>query len=60
MLNEHRDGVVDNSRRLWTILIFMVWHAIFVEDAGAGDHRSRLSGSPVAVLPATHRAARRT
>ena len=31
MLNEHRDGVVDNSRRLWNVLIFMVWHGIFVE-----------------------------
>ncbi|MDL9937359.1 asparagine synthase (glutamine-hydrolyzing) [Gordonia sp. ABSL1-1] len=31
MLDEHRDGVVDNSRRLWTVLMFMVWHGIFVE-----------------------------
>ncbi|GGB18877.1 asparagine synthetase B [Gordonia jinhuaensis] len=31
MLTEHRDGVVDNSRRIWTVLIFMVWHGIFVE-----------------------------
>ena len=31
MLTEHRAGVVDNSRRLWTVLIFMVWHGIFVE-----------------------------
>ncbi|NMO03368.1 asparagine synthase (glutamine-hydrolyzing) [Gordonia sp. TBRC 11910] len=31
MLNEHREGVVDNSRRLWTILIYMIWHGIFVE-----------------------------
>ncbi len=31
MLDEHRAGTVDNSRRLWTVLVFMVWHAIFVE-----------------------------
>ncbi|TSD98534.1 asparagine synthase (glutamine-hydrolyzing) [Gordonia rubripertincta] len=31
MLNEHREGVVDNSRRLWTVLVFMIWHGIFVE-----------------------------
>lgn len=31
MLDEHREGVVDNSRRLWTLVIFMVWYAIFVE-----------------------------
>lgn len=31
MLDEHRTGVADHSRRLWTVLIFMLWHAIFVE-----------------------------
>lgn len=31
MLEEHRTGVSDHSRRLWTVLIFMLWHAIFIE-----------------------------
>jgi asparagine synthase (glutamine-hydrolysing) len=31
MLDEHRSGANDHSRRLWTVLIFMLWHAIFVE-----------------------------
>lgn len=31
MLEEHRSGTSDHSRRLWTVLIFMLWHAIFVE-----------------------------
>jgi asparagine synthase (glutamine-hydrolysing) len=31
MLDEHRSGTRDHSRRLWTVLIFMLWHAIFVE-----------------------------
>ncbi|QLL05548.1 asparagine synthase (glutamine-hydrolyzing) [Mycobacterium vicinigordonae] len=31
MLDEHRVGTSDHSRRLWTVLIFMLWHAIFVE-----------------------------
>lgn len=31
MLNEHRAGASDHSRRLWTVLAFMVWHGIFVE-----------------------------
>lgn len=31
MLDEHRNGVSDHSRRLWTVLIFMLWHAIFIE-----------------------------
>ncbi|APT87219.1 asparagine synthase (glutamine-hydrolyzing) [Corynebacterium flavescens] len=31
MLKEHRDGVSDHSRRLWTVISFMIWHGIFVE-----------------------------
>ena len=31
MLKEHRGGVSDHSRRLWTVLSFMIWHGIFVE-----------------------------
>ena len=31
MLDEHRMGPVDHSRRLWTVLILLLWHAIFVE-----------------------------
>lgn len=31
MLQEHRNGVSDHSRRLWTVLAFMVWHGIFIE-----------------------------
>ncbi|MCH9734811.1 MAG: asparagine synthase (glutamine-hydrolyzing) [Actinomycetia bacterium] len=33
MLDEHRGGETDHSRRLWTMLIFMLWHAIFVEQS---------------------------
>ncbi|MFI1918699.1 asparagine synthase (glutamine-hydrolyzing) [Nocardia sp. NPDC020380] len=32
MLEEHRTGPLDHSRRLWTLLIFMIWHGIFVEN----------------------------
>lgn len=31
MIDEHRCGTSDHSRRLWTVLIFLLWHAIFVE-----------------------------
>ena len=31
MLDEHRLGESDHSRRLWTVLIFLLWYAIFVE-----------------------------
>jgi asparagine synthase (glutamine-hydrolysing) len=29
--SEHRLGGADHSRRLWTVLIFLLWYAIFVE-----------------------------
>ncbi|WKD58965.1 asparagine synthase (glutamine-hydrolyzing) [Corynebacterium caspium] len=32
MLAEHRQGVADHSRRLWTVLAFMIWHGIFIEE----------------------------
>jgi asparagine synthase (glutamine-hydrolysing) len=32
MLEEHRNGTLDHSRRLWALLVFMLWHGIFVED----------------------------
>ena len=31
MLDEHRSGKGDHSRRLWTVLIFILWHSIFIE-----------------------------
>ena len=31
MLDEHRSGPFDHSRRIWTLLVFMLWHGIFVE-----------------------------
>jgi asparagine synthase (glutamine-hydrolysing) len=32
MLDDHRAGRGDHSRRLWTLLVFMIWHGIFVEN----------------------------
>ncbi len=31
MLDEHRSGPRDHSRRIWAVLVFMLWHGIFVE-----------------------------
>ena len=31
MLDTHRAGETDHSRRLWTVLIFLLWHAVFVD-----------------------------
>lgn len=30
-LETHRKGKLDDSRKLWTVLIFMLWHQIFIE-----------------------------
>ncbi|MCS1351647.1 asparagine synthase (glutamine-hydrolyzing) [Mechercharimyces sp. CAU 1602] len=31
MLEEHKEGRTDFSRRIWTILCFMLWHQIYIE-----------------------------
>jgi asparagine synthase (glutamine-hydrolysing) len=31
LLDDHRAGPIDHSRRLWTLLVFMIWHGIHVE-----------------------------
>jgi asparagine synthase (glutamine-hydrolysing) len=32
MLDEHKEGKADYGRKLWTILVFMLWHQIFIEE----------------------------
>ncbi|MDT4943811.1 MAG: hypothetical protein QOH14_544 [Pseudonocardiales bacterium] len=32
LLEEHRSGPHDYSRKIWTLLVFMIWHGIFVEE----------------------------
>ncbi|MBM7656626.1 asparagine synthase (glutamine-hydrolyzing) [Sporolactobacillus spathodeae] len=31
LLDEHRQGLRDNSRKIWTVLMFMLWHQIYIE-----------------------------
>jgi asparagine synthase (glutamine-hydrolysing) len=31
MLDEHRTGPRDHSRRIWAVVVFMLWHGIFIE-----------------------------
>lgn len=33
LLEDHKNGVRDNARKVWTVLIFMLWHRIYVEQA---------------------------
>lgn len=32
LLEEHRDGKEDNSRKIWTVYAFLVWYRVFFED----------------------------
>jgi asparagine synthase (glutamine-hydrolysing) len=41
MLEEHRAGRSDHSRRLWALLCFMIWHGIFVERRIRPDLRTQ-------------------
>ncbi len=49
LLEEHRRGEADHSRKIWTVLVFCVWHAIFVErslDPGISRAQSALLAKP--------------
>ncbi|SFB18237.1 MULTISPECIES: asparagine synthase (glutamine-hydrolyzing) [unclassified Bacillus (in: firmicutes)] len=32
LLDEHCQGRADNSRKIWTVLMFMIWHQVYVEN----------------------------
>lgn len=32
LLAEHREGKTDNSRKIWTVYAFLVWHQVFLEE----------------------------
>ncbi|HEX6970201.1 MAG TPA: asparagine synthase (glutamine-hydrolyzing) [Micromonosporaceae bacterium] len=49
LLDEHRRGSADHSRKVWTVLIFCIWHAIFVTrtlDPGVSRNPSALLAKP--------------
>ncbi|QSB13026.1 asparagine synthase (glutamine-hydrolyzing) [Natronosporangium hydrolyticum] len=50
LLRAHRSGEADHSRKIWTVLVFCVWHAIFVArtlDPGVERNQSALLTKPV-------------
>jgi asparagine synthase (glutamine-hydrolysing) len=50
LLAAHRAGEADHSRRVWTVLVFCVWYAIFVDgtlDPGVERAHSALLRKPV-------------
>ncbi|MEV0156591.1 asparagine synthase (glutamine-hydrolyzing) [Micromonospora sp. NPDC050686] len=49
LLEAHKRGEADHSRKVWTVLIFCVWHAIFVArtlDPGIQRNQSALLTKP--------------
>ena len=34
LLYDHRDGKADNSRKIWTVFIFLVWYKVYFENNG--------------------------
>lgn len=34
LLDDHRDGKADNSRKIWTVYIFLVWYKVYFENNG--------------------------
>lgn len=31
LLDDHKNGLKDNSRKIWSVLVFMLWHQIYIE-----------------------------
>jgi asparagine synthase (glutamine-hydrolysing) len=56
LLKAHRRGDADHSRKVWTVLVFCVWYAIFVDGSlrPAGERAaSALLTKPVVGSPAS-------
>lgn len=34
LLDDHRDGKADNSRKIWTVFIFLIWYKVYFENNG--------------------------
>ncbi|USK62401.1 asparagine synthase (glutamine-hydrolyzing) [Peribacillus asahii] len=48
LLHNHVQNKMDNSRKLWTILIFMIWHQIYVEKVYEFGYEQQRVGQVVA------------
>jgi asparagine synthase (glutamine-hydrolysing) len=50
LIDAHKRGDADHSREVWTVLVFCIWHAIYVEgslDPGITRNQSALLTKPV-------------
>ncbi|GAA0466925.1 asparagine synthetase B [Actinoplanes capillaceus] len=55
LLAEHRRGDADHARKLWTVVMFCLWHDIFVTGDSYRDVRHTGFSVPPARLPAVGR-----
>lgn len=39
LLREHKDGKYDNSRKIWTVYVFLLWYREYFEIRKAGEQR---------------------
>lgn len=37
LLDDHKEGRADNSRRIWTVYMFLVWYEVYFENNSAED-----------------------
>ncbi|EOS69266.1 asparagine synthase (glutamine-hydrolyzing) [Lachnospiraceae bacterium MD308] len=45
LLEEHKKGAADNSRKIWTVYVFLVWYHIFFESQGNIDYNRHRESS---------------
>lgn len=38
LLDEHKKGTADNSRKIWTVYVFLLWYQIYFESRGDMDY----------------------
>ena len=43
LLNDHVTGRSDNSRKIWTVLVFMIWHSVYIEENYSFQHQAEKS-----------------
>ncbi|RCW66910.1 asparagine synthase (glutamine-hydrolyzing) [Saliterribacillus persicus] len=51
LLEEHRIGKNDYSRKIWTVLMFMLWHQIFIEHKYDHTNFNKVTKSELNVIP---------
>lgn len=43
LIEEHRKGPFDRSRKIWTILVFLIWHRVFIENTASYDFHKEIA-----------------